>query len=448
MFDTESDAPTGVLEPPIDEIWPEIPADYLWDLTVAAYGGAEPRSRVCDLDTIEPGPTLLATLSAIDVESLSDHDRVTVLRAWARMTAHAQSQMYRSMAAISDAYGDLLDDPTLTEPAAAAEIRAALRLTRRAADSELSQALDLRSRLPRVWEAMTRGLVDRRRAWVFLRQTDHLTTALAREVTDPLVDEAHRLTTGQLSERLRRRCADADPADAMTRYRNAVETRRVVSESQPDGTITLTAFELPAVRAAEAMERVNRLAREARTADETRTMDQLRADVLLDLLCGTDAPRKGSVHLTVDLATLAELSEHSGDLAGYGPVVAEIARQTTRAMREAAWSVSVVDDATGRHVVDGTVRRRPGAAQRRRIAHRQPVCRFPGCRMPSVESDLDHRTPYSDGGETTDDNLAPLCRHDHCIRHQTGWSYRPLPDGDHVWTSPFGHEYTTSGRDP
>jgi len=59
---------------------------------------------------------------------------------------------------------------------------------------------------------------------------------------------------------------------------------------------------------------------------------QLRRDVALDLLqrkCVhgvTDGG--GGVDITVPGATLAGLSDESGDLGGYGPVFAEIARKT------------------------------------------------------------------------------------------------------------------------
>ena len=62
--------------------------------------------------------------------------------------------------------------------------------------------------------------------------------------------------------------------------------------------------------------------------------------------------------------------------------------------------------------------------------------------------DLDHRHPYGEGGCTHDHNLAPICRHHHRIRHQAGWTFRRLDNGDHHWTSPLGRTYTTSGRSP
>ncbi len=67
--------------------------------------------------------------------------------------------------------------------------------------------------------------------------------------------------------------------------------------------------------------------------------------------------------------------------------------------------------------------------------------------MPAVGSDFDHRVSYAEGGATNESNADPLCRHDHCIKHQAGWTYQILPDGNHQWTSALGHTYITS-RDP
>lgn len=68
--------------------------------------------------------------------------------------------------------------------------------------------------------------------------------------------------------------------------------------------------------------------------------------------------------------------------------------------------------------------------------------------MPTVDCDLDHTTPYSESRTTETGDSAPLCRHDHCVRHATGWTYTRRPDGDIVWKGPLGTTYTASGRDP
>ena len=182
-------------------------------------------------------------------------------------------------------------------------------------------------------------------------------------------------------------------------------------------------------------------------------MDQLRADVFLDLLegslgKGSEGAGRGVVDIQVDLETLMNLSESAGDLAGYGPVVADIVRQVTERQRHGLWQFTVTDPDSGQPLHTGTTRRRPVAGQRRHVAAFNRTCVFPGCRMPAADSDLDHRVPWSEGGATETCNLAPLCRHDHCNRHHCGWRYEHLSNGDFLWTSRLGHTYTTSGRPP
>ena len=197
------------------------------------------------------------------------------------------------------------------------------------------------------------------------------------------------------------------------------------------------------------MRRLNRIARSLRSSGEERTMDQLRADVLLDLLQGSSQHGKGGVvDIHVDLDTLARLVDHPGELAGYGPVIADIARQVADHQARAEWRFQATDPDTGRVIHNGITRRRPTADQQREVETHHPTCIFPGCRMPATDCDLDHRTPYGEGGPTLMPNLAPLCRHDHRIRHDAGWVHQPLPNGDHRWTTKLGHTYTTSGTPP
>lgn len=441
-FESDHVSGSGVFES--DEV--------LFELTRAAYHRPVSDDTVGlpdGVDGWEPGPALAAVLAAVDVDRLAPADRVTYLKASERMVASQQAGSYRAMTAISDAYASLDPDPAVTEPAAALEIRAALRWTRRTAETELAFAHDLRHRLPRVHAALAAGRLNRRNAYVFIRHTEHLPIAQARTICDPLVDDAHRYTTGQLTARLRRARLAADPTDAARRHTTALAGRQVTSHPDPDGTLTLTGRRLDPVRAHHALDRINRLARRLKTAAEPRTMDQLRADIFLDLLCGTtDYPATGSVHLTIDLATLTHLTDHPGELAGYGPVIADIARHTTDHLHPATWNFTVTHPTTGQPLTDGTTRRRPTTTQTRQTRRRWPTCVAPGCRMPATGSDLDHTRPWAETHRTTTENLAPLCRHDHCIRHQTGWTYTPTPHGDITWTSPLGTKYTTSGQDP
>ena len=218
-----------------------------------------------------------------------------------------------------------------------------------------------------------------------------------------------------------------------------------------DGTAHLYGLDLPPDRVQGVMRRINDLAQSLKTADEGRTLDQIRADVFLDLLDGKHLGRsrgRGTVDIHVDLTTLARLADDPGELAGYGPVIADIARQIAEDSPRAEWRWTLTHPDTGQVIDNGTTRRRPTAAQRRHLQARNRHCVFPGCRMPAIDCDLDHRQQWAHGGPTKVANLAPLCRHHHNLRHHSGWNHQALPNGDHLWTSRLGHTYTTSGLPP
>ena len=403
--------PTGTTSPGFAPDWDnDSDADYLTALTLDA--AAEPSDGGVEvippsLDGMEPGVFLAAVLDHTDVGRLAPHDRVTLLRAHQRMAAHHVARSYQAMAAITAAMEQDPDEGDWAEEAAAPEIGAALHLTRRAADTELELALDLTGRHPAVLEALRSGLIDQRRARVIVDGTVHLNDDTAQAVVEGVIDEASELTTGQLSARLRRLCIEAQPEEAEDRYRTAVEQRSVSTQPTTDGTTHLFAMDLPPDRVAAAMANINRQARDLRRAGETRTMDQLRADVLLNLLSGTTpAPGHGVVDIHVDLTTLVELNDHPGDLAGYGPVIADIARQVAENQTRSQWRWTITDPDTGALIDAGTTRRRPTAAQRRFVEARDRTCVFPGCRMPATTSDLDHTTPWAEH-HTATTNLAP-----------------------------------------
>jgi len=398
------------------------------------------------------GPALAGFLSSIDVDRVSGHDRVVVLRAQRRMASYFEAQTYAAMASISDHFGEVefADDMELAWDAAATEIRAALRLTRRAAESDLEMAIAVSRRLPRVWAAMASGEIDPRRARVIVQGTSHLDETTARIVVDRVMDDAPRLTAGELGARLRRLCVEADPDTAKECYEEALQRRRVVTEGSPDGTAHLFGLDLPPQQVVAISRRIDRIAKTLRRSGDRRTIDQIRADIFLDLLAGRNHDQPGGIiDLVVDLETLARLSEAPGDVGGYGPVIADIARQIAETQKKAQWRYTILDGTTGLPVATGTTRRRPTTPQRRAVETRDRVCYFPGCRMPARQCDLDHRTPWAERQETTIEGLDPGCRHDHVtVRHRLGWKHQLLPRGDHLWTSPLGHQYTKSGLPP
>nr|MDT0662289.1 DUF222 domain-containing protein [Micromonospora sp. DSM 115978] len=403
-----------------------------------------------DLAERPPGPALAALLATFDRSRLNGHDLVILLQARSRQAAHEQAQVLADMAALAHCPPGDSDSPVARTPGvdefAVDEIRAALCLTRKAADAALTLALDVTERLPRVHAGMLAGDVDVPRARVFAQETRALPGGTARKIVDEVIDDAPTLTTGQLAARLRARAISVDPEAADRRRQASLAGRRVVSELDPDGTATLAGYRLPTDRAAIAAARIDELARAAKRAGDGRTMDQLRADIFLDLLEGIigatagESAAGGGVELRVPLTTLMGLADQAGEIAGWGPVVAEVARKVAERQRRSSWRVSVYDS-TGRLVHNGPVRRRPSTADAEFVKARDRTCRAPGCRMPAHRSDLDHTRPYSKGGPSDPDNLGVLCRHDHRLKGEGGWWLRQIGDGVFAWRSRQGHTY-------
>ncbi len=80
----------------------------------------------------------------------------------------------------------------------------------------------------------------------------------------------------------------------------------------------------------------------------------------------------------------------------------------------------------------------PSERLREQVVLRDPTCVFPYCTRPSRRCDLDHQVPYDEGGETSSDNLSPLCRRHHRAKTHSGWGYTTSAPGVHEWTSPSG----------
>jgi len=398
------------------------------------------------LEAIPPGLFLASIVSSVDRSRLSDHDTVRLLTARDRLVSHLQAERSADIAEVANRSSDR---DGLGGEFAALEVGTALRLTGMAAMAEVAFAVEMTERLPRVHEMLTAGQIDIRRARVLADGTSHIPAETARQVVEEVADRAPGLTTGQLRALVRKRCIAAEPDDAATRIEHAVQQRRVVLEATPAGSANLHLLDLAPDEAAAAWERIGALARDLHK--DGRSMDQRRADVALDLLCGTASGAGGSadrgmVDITVDLTTLLELDQSPGELGGWGPVVAGIARDIVDRQVGGRWQATVIDDNGDPLAV--AVRRRPTAAQSRQVRARHRTCVFPGCRRPARRSDLDHTIRHTDGGPTLQRNLAPLCRRHHRAKDEGGWRYRRLANGDHHWTSPLGHTYVKSGRSP
>jgi hypothetical protein len=411
---------------------------------------------IADLDWLPTGIMLAAALDRVDRDRLSGHEKVSLLKARARQMAHDQAELLADIRSVSESVSELANhpDPDTQDifDATASEISTALVLTRRASEVQTGLADTLCVRLPYVWKALSEGVIDLARARVLADQTIHLPQELARKVCDTALERASVQTTGQLRARIQRLIFSIDPAAAGDRYEQKLTERMVVCEQTDAGTASIHATDLPADRANQAMCRINHLAKTAKQHGDRRGIDQIRADIFLDLLTGNHQEREGSgsdhgvVDIRVELTTLLGLDDQPGEIPGWGPVIADITRQLVGDDNKAEWRYGIYHQDQLVDVI--TTNRRPTKAQKRIIETRNPTCVFPGCRMPARQSDLDHQNPWAVTHYTQTSGLEPLCRHHHRLKHRA-WKLETDPSrpGSYTWTSPLGHTYT-KGPDP
>ena len=460
MFDHQ-DSGVGLLDPlgPSGESSTAKDEDqFAYELTrrAMADGWVEPdRHFLPDLETLSVGPFLAAIVGSVDRSRLNGYDMVRLMQAEARLENMAAAAKLASVAEVAHCPPGNADSPVERSPGeieyASAEIAAGLTLTRRAADGLMNRALWLTSSGRRVLEMMRAGAVGADKVKVFESSLSHLDDATVETILDSTLDEASELTTGQLRYRISQQVMAVDPDGAKSSFHEGLKERKVVSHSNPDFTGCLHICSAHPFGVAAALRNVDRIARELKDLGDGRRLDEIRTDVALDLLQGrtidgAQTSHGGGVHLHVPLGTLAELSGLPGELAGYAPVIADIARQISLEQVDGEWTWTVTH--RDQVVATGTTRYRPRAAQKRRARADYPTCVHPGCRQAAEQCDLDHRRPYSQGGRTHNDNLAPLCRHHHMTRHHTPWEYQRLPNGDHQWTSPLGHTYISRRGPP
>ena len=78
---------------------------------------------------------------------------------------------------------------------------------------------------------------------------------------------------------------------------------------------------------------------------------------------------------------------------------------------------------------------------RDQVLLRDHTCVFPWCTRSARKMDADHVIPYAEGGTTSSDNIAPLCRRHHRLKTHTAWTYTMLEPGSFLWSSPHGYQF-------
>lgn len=330
------------------------------------------------------------------------------------------------------------------------ETAALLKLSEGSAARLVSESLTLTGPLTATLAALEKGGICASRASVIVEQSRTLPDEAVLAFEAEILTVAEDLNGPRLTARCRRLREKLHPGSLTARRVKAEPDRCVVFEPDRDGMAWFSAY-LPAEQALALHTTVDAVARTLRSGDEPRTLPQLRADVLADMLLGAGGPSgtrspAARIVVTVPVFALMGLTDEPAELEGYGPIPADAARRL--AGDATSWMRLLTHPYTGAVLGLDRTRYRPSEDLRTWVQLRQKTCSFYGCGRPAGRCDLDHLVSWADGGSTGADNLYPVCRRHHMLKHRTGWTPTPDPDGGLSWLSPGGRTYTTPPEPP
>ncbi len=333
------------------------------------------------------------------------------------------------------------EDVEFAERAAIADLAVRLALSENTVWAHEHQAVTMIGRTPTTWQRFRWGEVSPANA----RTVSELAASLPDGATEMFeafdaaaATHADRLAPARFRAYARGLREKIVADTAAERHESEASLRRVVFEPDIDGMAWISAY-LPAEVATKAMTLLDAEAlRLSAMPGETRTMPQLRADVLGGMITGSGSTGSVAVRVGVliPMLTLLGKSEMPASLEGYGPIDAETARELAG---DATSIYRILTDPVSGAIldIDQPTKHIPNGLRRMRQLIDQ-TCTFPGCGKRAVNCDLDHTIDRQFGGRTTLMNLSHLCRNHHRDKHMTRWTIRQDASGHIEWTSPTG----------
>jgi len=347
----------------------------------------------------------------------------------------------------------------------AAEVAAALGITHKQASAQMTLALTLRHRLPKLAAMYREGQVSGRVvaaiSWRTHLVDDQEPLGLIDGALAKLAAAWGRLSDYKLDQAIDVWVDRYDPG-ALRRTREPLRRRNLQVGKKDDECDTTAVCGRLYATDEQVLDRRLMAMVEGVCDDDPRTIGQRRADALGALAAGAERLSCGCtnpdcpgtacdgraanvvIHVVTESSALQPQTDPPASapakppagLIGSGgivptPLLAELIRSGAK-VRE----VRQPDDAPEAGY-------RPSAALEEFVRIRDLTCRFPGCERPAEFCDIDHTVPYPIG-PTHPSNLKCLCRKHHLLKtFWRGWGDQQLPDGTVVWTTPTGHTYKT-----
>ncbi|KAD4059981.1 DUF222 domain-containing protein [Arthrobacter yangruifuii] len=430
---------------------------------------AEPATGATGVDGFPDGFT--GVLAMANLESFDEHATGEVLARLSHLVRWTQAQQARALNHMEELFRKDVckhfgsEGPGLAFSLAASECAAILNVPQTTAQGMMVEAGRLCTTHTATLTGLEQGRFSYAHAQVVLDQCENIPSAELPEFEAELLAKAEGITRPQFCAKARRLREKTYPETIPERRRTAFEKRKVVLERDEDGMSWLSAH----LRAEHAQQIYTALCTSARgeQADgDLRTTDQLRADILTQLLMGglgsprgdgaskpghasdSDSGKEGpagvlpraEIMVLINAETLFGADEQPAELHGYGPISADAARRLAR--NAVHWTGLAQDPTTGEILGVGRRRKVP-AGLARWLRARDGTCRFPGCRVSTAVTEIDHTTDWAKGGDTEHGNLEHLCRRHHRFKTLGFWKATQPTPGVMEWTSPTGRVYRT-----
>ncbi|WP_374929489.1 DUF222 domain-containing protein [Kytococcus sedentarius] len=327
-----------------------------------------------------------------------------------------------------------------------------------------SLAETLSGDLPCTFAEMLAGRATEYQARLVQTHASHLTPAHRQVLDQTIAPRLEELSPRRVTNAVKAEAYRLDPEGSLERVALAHKDRRVGLQPKPDTMTLLTAY-LPATQGVAVWAGLDREARSRRAVGDERSIDQLRADILVERLTGqatADAvplevqlvvpagsifggtaaraawkegpceavdPRSSSAGVGSGGSIRAVPGRLTRDdepafLTGYGPLPAPLARRMVRDSAAVTLRRLLMDPLRGTIVGRESRSRVFSKGDRELLVARDRFCRTPWCDATIREAD--HVVGWAEGGATSIDNGQGLCSRCNQTKNHPRWGTRPV----------------------
>ncbi|QGN35213.1 hypothetical protein [Microlunatus sp. Gsoil 973] len=361
----------------------------------------------------------------------------------------------------------------------------------------VADSIDLRYRLPRLWELVLAGRIHGWRARRIAQRTRELSLDAAAGVDAEVWECVESMPWQRFSDLLESRILLADPDRAIRLAEKASRGRHVSVSKRPRYGTKTVIMRLDAADANQLEDSIDRTARVLRSS--ARSGDQLPG--VVDRQCASEQEfraqaaglmaqplvaaavmahdsRRSDQRVEIDAETRRPVVTPAVEDQLTGPVPewlarADLSKLAPRAVLHVHVSAESLRAGSGICRVEGIgpvildqarcwlgsgvrVKLQPvidasdltavdayevPSRMREALLARSPASCFPWSTVVSRRIDVDHTIPYQKGppGQTWLGNLGPLSRTEHRVRTHGGWQVRQPVPGTYVWRSTYGY---------